>query len=69
MFDKKEYKSLNIEILYLKAQHDMNAQLYLALAYYHGNGVKKDIDKAHYWLERAGHTVGEIEKTNGMKDR
>jgi TPR repeat protein len=58
MFDFNKYKSLDIEILLLKAQHnDLEAQLYLALAYYHGNGVEKNIDKAHYWLEQAGKTA------------
>ncbi|PHS31738.1 MAG: hypothetical protein COA92_07780 [Sulfurovum sp.] len=62
MFDFQEYNSLDIEILLLKAQHDdIDAQLYLALAYYHGNGVEKNIEKAHYWLEQAGESAGNVD--------
>lgn len=64
MLDLKENDEFDIELLLLKAQqNDLDAHLYLALAYYHGNGVEQNIDKAHYWLEKAGEIAGEIDES------
>ena len=66
MFDLHKNNSFDIEVLLLKAQHnEIDAQIGLALAYYHGNGVEEDIQKAHYWLEQAGKVA---EKVNTMEE-
>ena len=56
MFDvwKKKKKKMDIATLLKKAkENDMNAQYELALAYYRGSGVAKNIEKSNYWFEKA----------------
>ncbi len=56
MFDffKKKNDDLDIELLRRKAKkNDKEAQRQLGLAYKKGNGVKKNLEKASYWLGKA----------------
>jgi len=54
MFFLRKKKKVDMELLRKKAiDNDKNAQYELGLAYYRGTEVKKDVEKANYWLGRA----------------
>jgi len=50
----KKKKHIDMSELYQKAKdNDVNAQYELALAYYRGTSVTKNMEKSHYWFEKA----------------
>jgi TPR repeat protein len=55
---KKKEKYSNIQDLIKKAKEgDTEAQFQLGLSYYRGTDIEKNIEKANFWLNKAGHIM------------